>query len=96
MTTYHPRRKGAGVRTRHEVELAAFYKRHKGGKGARSWRDWTPAEAKRQGQLDLPLPLDSRQSIREQIEQQQPGRFARVPRRTRRRAPPPEEETGEL
>jgi hypothetical protein len=27
-------RKGAKVRTRHEVEFAAFYKRHKGGTGA--------------------------------------------------------------
>jgi hypothetical protein len=30
---------GSQSRTRHEVELAAFYKRHKGGKGGLNWRD---------------------------------------------------------
>jgi hypothetical protein len=64
MTTHHPGRKGAGVRTRHEVELTACYRQHRGSKGA------PPGGLGR-----TPLPTDNRQSIREQIEQQA-GRLA--------------------
>jgi hypothetical protein len=45
-------RKGAKVRTRHEVVLAAFYKRHKGGKGALNRRDRKDSHQRRRPESD--------------------------------------------
>jgi hypothetical protein len=86
MTTFS--RRPPRIRSKTEAEFAQFaaWGKKKGSGGARSWRPWKPAEARRQGQRELPLPIDPRQAVRESIEQaQKVPRQARIPKATKRR-----------
>jgi len=61
------------------------------GRGALSWRPWSPKDARRQGQGELMLPLTVHQLVREQIERAQTvPRQARIPKGTKRRSPVPQ------